>query len=297
MDKVSVHAKRAFLLKLLLLQIGCLCAIGITAKAHADNDIRFTASAPENLEVNDQFRLMFTVSSTKELADADLTRFSASIPEGFAVLMGPSRSRASKTQVFNGNTALTYQVTYTYILSAPQAGTFTIPAASITVKGEQLHSQPLVLTVTPREQLLSGQSPQSRLDAFITMTVSERSPRVNTPVVLECKLYTAADVDSLANMEQYISSGDFKAEPIDLRGSQWQIERRDRKNYRTAVFRKLLLYPLRTGELRIGDLHMDAYIRKVDEAIDPFDTFFNDGNAVSVKKRLHCTGITLRVHE
>lgn len=297
MDKVSVHAKRAFLLKLLLLQIGCLCAIGITAKAHADNDIRFTASAPENLEVNDQFRLMFTVSSTKELADADLTRFSASIPEGFAVLMGPSRSRASKTQVFNGNTALTYQVTYTYILSAPQAGTFTIPAASITVKGEQLHSQPLVLTVTPREQLLSGQSPQSRLDAFITMTVSERSPRVNTPVVLECKLYTAADVDSLANMEQYISSGDFKAEPIDLRGSQWQIERRDGKNYRTAVFRKLLLYPLRTGELRIGDLHMDAYIRKVDEAIDPFDAFFNDGNAVSVKKRLHCTGITLRVHE
>ena len=97
--------KKAFLLKLLPLQIGCLCAIGITAKAHADNDIRFTASAPENFEVNDQFRLMFTVSSTKELADADLTRFSASIPEGFAVLMGPSRSRASKTQVFNSNTA------------------------------------------------------------------------------------------------------------------------------------------------------------------------------------------------
>ena len=289
--------KKAFLLKLLLLQIGCFCAIGITAKAHAGNDIGFTASAPENLEVNDRFRLMFTVSSTKELADADLTRFSASIPEGFAVLMGPSRSRASKTQVFNGNTALTYQVTYTYILSAPQAGTFTIPAASITVKGEQLRSQPLVLTVTPTEQLLSGQSPQSRLDAFITMTVSERSPRVSTPVVLECKLYTTANIDSLANMEQYISSGDFKAEPIDLRGSQWHIERRDGKNYQTVVFRKLLLYPLRTGELRIGDLHMDAYIRKVNEAINPFDAFFNDGNAVSVKKHLHCMSITLHVRE
>ena len=289
--------KKAFLLKLLLLQIGCLCAIGITAKAHAGNDIGFTASAPENLEVNDRFRLMFTVSSTKELADADITRFSASIPEGFAVLMEPSRSRASKTQVFNGNTALTYQVTYTYILSAPQAGTFTIPAASITVKGEQLRSQPLVLTVTPTEQLLSGQSPQSRLDAFITMTVSERSPRVNTPVVLECKLYTTANIDSLANMEQYISSGDFKAEPIDLRGSQWQIERRDGKNYQTVVFRKLLLYPLRTGELRIGDLHMDAYIRKVNEAINPFDAFFNDGNVVSVKKHLHCMSITLHVRE
>lgn len=97
--------KKAFLLKLLLLQIGCLYAIGITAKAHTGNDIGFTASAPENLEVNDRFRLMFTVFSTKELADAELTRFSASIPEGFTVLMDPSRSRASKTQVFNGNTA------------------------------------------------------------------------------------------------------------------------------------------------------------------------------------------------
>ena len=65
MYKVSVHAKRGFLLKLLLLQIGCLCAIGITAKTHADSGTRFTASVPENLEVNDQFRLMFTVFSTR----------------------------------------------------------------------------------------------------------------------------------------------------------------------------------------------------------------------------------------
>lgn len=57
--------KKAFLLKLLLLQIGCLYAIGMTAKAHTGNDIGFTASAPENLEVNDRFRLMFTVFSTR----------------------------------------------------------------------------------------------------------------------------------------------------------------------------------------------------------------------------------------
>lgn len=225
MDKVSVHAKRGFLLKLLLLQIACLCTIGITAKTDADNDIRFTASAPEVLEVNGLFQLMFTVSSTEELAFADLTRFSSSIPEGFTVLMDPTRSRASKTQVLNnGNTALTYQVTYTYILSAPQVGTFTIPAAIITVKGEKLRSQPLVLTVTPAGQPLSQCTPQPRLDAFITMTVSERSPRVPPPVVLECKPYTTASVDSLANMDQLISLNDFNVKQIDLRGSQWQTE-------------------------------------------------------------------------
>ena len=299
MDKVSVHAKRGFLLKLLLLQIGCLCAIGITAKTHVNNVPTFTASASDNIKVDTQFRLMFTITSTKELDDADLMGLSVSMPKGLTVLMGPTRAKVSQLQNIGGKIISSHQVTYTYILSASQAGTFTIPAASIIVKGEKLCSQPLALTVVPAKQSSSGCTPQPRLDAFITMTVSERSPRVNAPIVLECKLYTAANVDSLANMEQYISSGDFKAEPIDLRGSQWQIERRDGKNYRTVVFRKLLLYPLRTGELRIGDLHMDAYIRKANEAIDPFDAFFNDGNAVSVKKRLHyerhpsCTRITL----
>lgn len=268
----------------------------LPAVSRADG-VTFTASMAEKVEAGDQFRLTFTVTSPKELTDTDLTGFSVTLPESLDVLVGPNRAKVSQSQYTGGKTVTSYQVTYTYILSAPQAGTFTIPAANITFKGETLRSQPVTLAVVPAGQLLSGNAPQPRPDAFITMTVSERSPRVNTPVVLECKLYTAADVDSLANMEQYISSGDFKAEPIDLRGSQWQIERRDGKNYRTAVFRKLLLYPLHTGELRIGDLHMDAYIRKADEAIDPFDAFFNDGNAVSVKKRLHCTGITLRVHE
>lgn len=266
------------------------------AVSRADG-VTFTASMAEKVEAGDQFRLTFTVASPKELTDTDLTGFSVTLPESLDVLVGPNRAKVSQSQYIGGKTVTSYQVAYTYILSAPQAGTFTIPAANITFKGETLRSQPVTLAVVPAGQLSSGNAPQPRPDAFITMTVSERSPRVNTPVVLECKLYTAADVDSLANMEQYISSGDFKAEPIDLRGSQWQIERRDGKNYRTAVFRKLLLYPLRTGELRIGDLHMDAYIRKIDKAIDPFDAFFNDGNAVSVKKRLHCTGITLRVHE
>ena len=66
----------------------------------------------------------------------------------------------------------------------------------------------------------------------MTMNVSERSPRINEPVVLECKLYTTSLADSLANMEQLISSDDFKIEPIDLRGSAWQIEHRNGKNYR-----------------------------------------------------------------
>lgn len=289
--------KKAFLLKLLLLQIGCLCAIGLAAKTYATgDDITFAASIPvKTVEAGDQFRLSFIVSSSKELSDADIAGFSATIPKELTVLMGPSRSKSSKIQVIEGKTISDYQINYTYILSVPQAGTFMIPAASITFKGNTLRSQPLTFTALPAGESSPADSQQSLWNTFISMTVSERSPRVNTPIVLECKLYTVEGVDSLTNINQYISLDDFKVESVVLRDNKWQLEHWRGKNYQTIVFRKLLLYPLRTGELRIGDLHMDAYIRKANEVIDPFD--FNSKNAVNAKKCISCPGITLHVHE
>lgn len=295
MYKVSVHAKRGFLLKLLLLQIGCLCAIGITAKTHV-NVPTFTASASDNIKVDTQFRLMFTVTSIKELDDADLMGLSVSTPKGLTVLVGPTRAKVSQSQNIGGKIVSNHQVTYTYLLSASQAGTFTIPAASIIVKGEKLCSQPLTLTVVPAEQSSSGCTPQPRLDAFITMTVSERSPRVNAPIVLECKLYTAALVD-IEDMEQFISPDDFKVESIDSRNRPLRTEHLNGKEYYTWIFQELLLYPLRTGELHIGDLRMEVSTRQVDKTIDPFDAFFNSKNAVNAKKCISCPGITLHVHE
>ncbi len=294
MDKVPVHVKRTFLSKLLIVQICCLYVIGITAKTYANNVPTFTVSAPVNIEVNTQFRLVFAVASTKELDEADLIGFSVSMPKELKVLLGPTRSKVSQIRP-NGST---YQVSYTYILSAPQTGTFSISAASITFKGKMLHSEPLTLVVLPAGQSSLGQPSQPELEAFVSMTVSESSPCVNVPVVLEYKLYTTAQVDSLRNIKQFISSNDFKVEPIDLRGIGWQSEQRNGKNYQTVVIRKFLLYPLRVGELRIGDLYIEAYVRKADEIIDPFDAFFNGGeNVMNVKKSLFCQGITLHVHK
>lgn len=139
MDKVPVHVKRTFLSKLLIVQICCLYVIGITAKTYANNVPTFTVSAPVNIEVNTQFRLVFAVASTKELDEADLIGFSVSMPKELKVLLGPTRSKVSQIRP-NGST---YQVSYTYILSAPQTGTFSISAASITFKGKMLHSEPV----------------------------------------------------------------------------------------------------------------------------------------------------------
>lgn len=281
----------------LIAWVCCLCAIGTAAKAYANNDPTFTVSAPENIEINKQFRLTFIVSFPEKPATVEIQNLAVPELKGFKVLLGPTKSSATNVEKVDGEINRKYQESYTYVLQALQVGRCSIPSASIVVNGHQLHSQQLAVNVVPDGKLPPSSDPQPKPDVFMTMNVSERSPRINEPVVLECKLYTTSLADSLANMEQLISSDDFKIEPIDLRGSAWQIEHRNGKNYQVAVFRKLLLYPLRAGELRIGDLYMDVYIRRYNLSSDPFEAFFEDGNHQFVKQRVNCQGITLHAHE
>ena len=78
--------------------------------------VAFTASAPDAVVVGDQFRLSYTVTTQK------VKDFRAPSIKGFDVLMGPSRSQQSNTQIVNGNVTSTSSITFTYIIIANNAG-------------------------------------------------------------------------------------------------------------------------------------------------------------------------------
>lgn len=296
MDKLSAYAKIAFFSKRFIVLMYCLYAVGIIAETYANNIPTLTVSVPENVEINKQFQLTFTISFSEKPA-VDIQNFDVLELKGLEILCGPIKSNGTKTIKTGGKINYEYQESYTYVLLASQLGKFFIPSVSIVVNGHRLHSQQLSVNVVPVGKLPLSSRSQSKPDIFVSMNVSERSPRVNEPVVLDCKLYATSLVDSIANIEQLISLGDFKVEPIDLRGSTWQTEHRNGKKYQVAVFRKLLLYPLRAGELRIGDLHMDVYIMQHNLSSNPFEAFFANKNHQLAKQRVSCQGITLRVHE
>ena len=66
--------------------------IAYSTQALADK-VSFTASAPDVVVVGDQFRLSYTVTTQK------VKDFQAPSIKGFDVLMGPSRSQQSSTQI------------------------------------------------------------------------------------------------------------------------------------------------------------------------------------------------------
>lgn len=99
---------------------------------------RLVGEAPSQVAVGEQFRLTYTI------ATQNVNGFKAAgMPDAFEVLMGPSESRQSSFQIVNGHTSSSSSITYTFILCANKGGTFTIPAARISVGGKTVASNAL----------------------------------------------------------------------------------------------------------------------------------------------------------
>ena len=163
--------------------------------------VSFTASAPDVVVVGDQFRLSYTVTTQK------VKDFRAPSIKGFDVLMGPSRSQQSNTQIVNGNVTSSSSITFTYILMANNAGEYTIPGASIVADGDQMISNSVKIKVLPQDQGgNNGQSNSSsssthsssstgvsNQDLFITASASKTNVYEQEAFVLTYKIYTRSE--------------------------------------------------------------------------------------------------------
>jgi hypothetical protein len=132
------------------------------------DDVLFTAEAPQAVVANQQFRLVYTVNrEAKDLRVPDMPDFD--------ILMGPSTSRSQSVQFINGQQTSSFTQRYTYVLSAPNPGTYTILPASVVVGGKKYASQKLTIKVLPPDKASelsdeNSSSSSSRTSAKVPMS-------------------------------------------------------------------------------------------------------------------------------
>lgn len=99
----------------------------------------FTATAPDSASVGTPFLLTLTYSGTN-------ARFTLPELEGLRVV-GTSSSQHSSMQWINGEQSCTTQQQWLYYLQADAAGTYTIPALTLTKDTTTYTTSPLTITV------------------------------------------------------------------------------------------------------------------------------------------------------
>ena len=264
----------------------------------ADDEVTFTASAPDAVAVGDQFRLSYIVN-TRNVKD-----FRAPSIQGFDVLMGPSRS--TSVNIINGNRS--ESITFTYILMATKEGEYTIPGATLSAKGNQMISNSVKIKVLPEDKTstnsggsqgnVPGRSGTSisNSDLFITSTLSKTNVYEQEAFLLTYKIYTVVDLRGFDNVKLPDFKG-FHSQEVELpTNRRWGLEHYKGRNYHSTIFRQFVLFPQQAGKLTIDPARFDASVNVVQEVDDPFEAFFNGGaNSFQVKKVLNTPKLTIDV--
>lgn len=172
-------------------------------------EVEFKASAPAQVIMGRPFQLTYSVNQrAKDLRAPEFVDFD--------YIAGPYTSQSSSTSFVNGKRTSSFTLTYTYTLMPNKEGTFTIPAATIKVDGEQYTSNGVRIAVLPPDQPTANQqnndnntgvTSQQRETAnvtegniFLRTLVSKTKVHEQEAILLSYKLYFAGvDVAQFTN--------------------------------------------------------------------------------------------------
>ena len=288
-----------------ILSILFICSMALVAMAQ---DVEFKASAPAQVIMGRPFQLTYSVNQrAKDLRAPEFTDFD--------YIAGPYTSQSSSTSFVNGKRTSSFNLTYTYTLIANKEGTFTISPATIKVDGEQYTSNGVRIIVLPADQPNNvsagntntvGQTSQrptssqndnvSEANIFVRTLVSKTRVREQEAILLSYKLYFAGvDVAQFTNNTRIPEFKGFLKQEIESGEIQTELEHYNGRNYQTAVLYRALLFPQRSGDIKIDPAHFEAVLRVQNRAQvrSIFDDFFN--SYTTALKPLEAAGVTMHV--
>ncbi len=229
---------------------------------------------PTSVAVGRSFTLNVEISGTQSLDSQpqlpDLSPFASYRGSGSSTSM----------QMVGGRTSISLTMQYRY--QALAEGTFQIPAFSVEAGGETRRTEPLELTILPRQSPQPGGAGEEddpgtvgSEDLFLTAEASRTSVYVGEPLIVEYRIFTRVDVSSYSFtrvpepqgfwMEELPMGGGPQVEQVTLEGVQ----------YASAVIRRVALVPTGPGTRTVEPLGIEAQVRVRSRSRDPFEGFFD----------------------
>jgi hypothetical protein len=231
-------------------------------------EITFQATVDrQTITAGEHVRLVVSLTNSREA-------FTAPDMGGLVLVQGPMES--SSFNYVNGR--MSSSITRTWVLTATQAGTYTIGPARTRVGGGVLETDPITIevgraTARPVDPgVAHGQ--RHNPDLFITLSLSKNKAWVGEQVVASYVLYSRYANIELSKYDLPKLNG-FWAEDIDTGNSGWE-DRPETINglqYRVAVLKKQLLFPQRSGQLRIEPAQLTCVVNR---------SFFSRGTPVEI---------------
>ncbi len=242
----------------------------------------FSVNAPGRVPVGSKFPVTYI------LKNAEASTSSLKVPQinGCTLIYGPSIATSQSYQVVNGQATSSSQHEYTYYYRADKEGTFNIGEASIVANGKKLTTRPTKVTVVASN---NSQQPQSGAsgknsqpvaiddistqqagrnvngnDVFIRISTSRSTAYEQEAIECTIKLYTKYSISELMPITQPTFNG-FLVEDLQFQSSINARETVNGQEYLTAVLKKCVLFPQKSGKLTIVSGTYDLSVVQYDQ--------------------------------
>ena len=261
------------------------------------------------VEASERFNVVFVVEG--EHAPSD---FSWAPTDDFQLVWGPQKGSSTSIQMINGKVTRSSQNTYTYILLPKKTGTFTLPPATATVKGETIRSRSFTVEVVSggsssaphgQQQATPSGAPQesaapaaaSGEDIFLRFSMAKKNLVVGEPVTAVLKLYQRADIAGFEGAKFPTFNGFWSTETEAPTNVQFQREQVGNNIYNAAVLRRYVLIPQKSGALQIDPAELTCIVNvrsRRPRTGSIFDDFFGD-DYTQVKRTVRTAPVTVNV--
>ena len=165
--------------------------------------------------VDERFNVVFEVEGENSPSN-----FTWSPGDDFQLVWGPQKGTSSSVSIVNGKVSKSSKSSFTYILLPKKTGTFTLPAATATVKGETISSKSITIQVVQNgagqssgSSSSSGGSGSSSSgsgssssreaasgeDVFMRLNLSKTNVVVGEPITATLSLYQRANIVGFEN--------------------------------------------------------------------------------------------------
>lgn len=266
--------RRVTLSFILILLMATISAVGQTT---------FTVIPPKGAEAGRNFKVTFRV----ENGDANEPRIGDIA--GCRLIFGPSRSTSHSYVITNGRQTSSTTIDFSYTYSTDSAGTYTIPAATISVDGKLLKTEPVKFQVYPSNTTnnsssgssnrsaqsngnfspLSTGNNLSKEDVFIRMIPTRTTVYEQEPIECTIKLYTK--YRQIQNFKA-VSQPNFDGcliEEIPVQPALDEVEEYRGQTYSTAVLKRVIIFPQKSGRLTLNSGKYDITVMQY-ERINSF---------------------------
>ena len=264
------------------------------------------------VELSERFNVVFIVEG--EHAPSE---FSWTPSDDFTLVWGPQKGTSQSVSIVNGKTTRSSQTSYTYILQAKKTGTFTFAPATATVKGDQIHSKSVQVTVVEggsgqaqgQGQNQGGSSQgggeqQSRQststdtgELFMRLYLSKRDAMVGEPITATLKIYQRANLTGFEDAKFPKFNGFWSQEVDTPQSIEFQREQVGDKMYNAAVLRRWVLIPQKAGTLTIDPSEIVCLVNvrtQRQRTGSIFDDFF-ENDYVTQRQRVSTPAMNVKV--